>query len=72
MPRPPAIRRIHLRRYGLIFMPLTRRAGGVQAYKVIHPPTRRAPVPKPQSNEGCESFYVLNGRVRLVLGDQDL
>lgn len=67
--------RIHLRpirRYGLVFVPLTRRAGGIQGYKVIHPPARGEKVPTPQSHEGYEWFYVLSGRVRLVLGDQDL
>jgi len=67
--------RIHLRpvrRYGLIFVPLTKRAGGIQGYKVIHPPARGEQVPRPKAHEGYEWFYVLNGRVRLVLGDQDL
>lgn len=67
--------RIHLRpvrRYGLIFVPLTKRAGGIQGYKVIHPPARGGQVPRPKAHEGYEWFYVLNGRVRLVLGDQDL
>ncbi len=67
--------RIHLRpvrRYGLIFVPLTKRAGGIQGYKVIHPPARREQVPRPKAHEGYEWFYLLNGQVRLVLGDQDL
>lgn len=67
--------RIHLRpvrRYGLIFVPLTKRAGGIQGYKVIHAPAGGEQVPRPKAHEGYEWFYVLNGRVRLVLGDQDL
>ena len=67
--------RIHLRpvrRFGLIVVPLTRRAGGIQAYKVIYPPAGRARTPTLQSHEGYEWFYVLNGRVRFVLGEQDL
>ncbi|WP_030541890.1 helix-turn-helix domain-containing protein [Streptomyces albus] len=67
--------RIHLRpvrRSGLIVVPLTRRAGGIQAYKVIHPPAGRAPTMKPQTHEGYEWFYVLAGQVRFVLGEQDL
>ena len=38
--------RIHLRpvrRSGLTVIPLTRRPGGIQAYKVIYPPAGRAP-----------------------------
>jgi transcriptional regulator with XRE-family HTH domain len=67
--------RIHLRpvrRYGLTVIPLTRRAGGIQAYKVIHPPARPSRPVKLQTHEGYEWFYVLNGQVRLVLGEQDL
>ncbi|WP_344209679.1 XRE family transcriptional regulator [Kribbella sancticallisti] len=66
--------RIHLkpvRRFGLTVVPLTRRAGGVQAYKVIYPPARRAPTMKLHTHEGYEWFYVLNGHVRFVLGDQE-
>jgi transcriptional regulator with XRE-family HTH domain len=66
--------RIHLRpvrRSGLVMVPLTRRAGGVQAYKVIYPPAGRAPTMKLQTHEGYEWFYVLNGQVRFVLGEQE-
>jgi transcriptional regulator with XRE-family HTH domain len=69
--------RVHLRpihRHGMTFLPLTRRAGGVQAYKMIIP-ARRDPVepdPQPQTHEGYEWLYVLNGRLRLILGDLDL
>jgi transcriptional regulator with XRE-family HTH domain len=67
--------RVHLRpvrRFGLTIVPLTRRAGGVQAYKVVHPPAGRAPTLSPQTHEGYEWFYVLNGRVRFVLGEREL
>ncbi|MFD3732723.1 helix-turn-helix domain-containing protein [Streptomyces sp. NPDC058632] len=67
--------RIHLRpvrRNGLTVVPLTRRAGGVQAYKVVYPPAGRSPTTNPQTHEGHEWFYVLNGHVRFVLGEQDL
>ncbi|GAA1598118.1 helix-turn-helix domain-containing protein [Actinoplanes couchii] len=66
--------RIHLRpvrRHGLIVVPLTRRPGGVQAYKVIYPPAGQASTTTPQTHEGYEWFYVLNGRVRFVLADQE-
>lgn len=66
--------RVHLRpvrRSGLIVVPLTTRAGGVQAYKVIYPPARPNSVPTLQTHEGYEWFYVLDGRVRFVLGSQD-
>jgi quercetin dioxygenase-like cupin family protein len=57
-------------RHGMTLIPLSRRAGGVQAYKLIIP-SRRA-VPEPQTHEGYEWIYVLDGELRLVLGDQDL
>lgn len=66
--------RVHLRpihRNGMIFMPLTRRAGGPQAYKMIIP-ANGATAAEPQTHEGYEWLYVLNGRLRLVLGDQEL
>ena len=65
--------RIHLRpvqRNGMTFIPLTHRTGGVQAYKVIIPARRGAS--KQKTHEGYEWMYVLNGRLRLLLGDQDL
>lgn len=65
--------RIHLRpvqRNGMTLIPLTRRPGGVQAYKVIIPARRGTSEQK--THEGYEWMYVLNGRLRLLLGDQDL
>ena len=46
------------------------RPGGVQAYKLIIPVLRAEP--DPRAHEGYEWFYVLDGRLRLLLGDQDL
>ncbi|AQW55457.1 helix-turn-helix domain-containing protein [Streptomyces violaceusniger] len=66
--------RIHLRpvrRSGLVMVPLTRRAGGVQAYKVIYPPAGRSPTMKLQTHEGYEWFYVLDGHVRFLLGERE-
>ena len=48
--------------------PLTRRPGGVQAYKMLVPPGEAAP--ELQSHEGYEWMYVLAGRLRL--GELDL
>ncbi|MGH3197178.1 MAG: helix-turn-helix domain-containing protein [Streptosporangiaceae bacterium] len=65
--------RVHLRpvrQHDMIVIPLTQRPGGVQAYKLIIPVRRAAP--EPQTHEGYEWLYVLDGRLRLVLGDQDL
>jgi transcriptional regulator with XRE-family HTH domain len=67
--------RIHLRpvaRYGMTMLPLTRRAGGIQAYKFVIPARSHRREPDPQVHEGYEWLYVLNGRLRLVLGEHDL
>ncbi|HEX2132702.1 MAG TPA: XRE family transcriptional regulator [Actinophytocola sp.] len=65
--------RVHLRpvrRQDMTFIPLTRRAGGLQAFKVIMPRWRGEP--EPRTHEGYEWLYVLDGTLRLVLGDRDL
>lgn len=65
--------RIHMRpvnRNGITLVPLTRRAGGLQAYKMIVPPFEERW--EPRVHEGYDWIYVLNGRLRLRLGDQDL
>ncbi|MEV7969486.1 XRE family transcriptional regulator [Sphaerisporangium sp. NPDC088356] len=67
--------RIHMRpitRHGRTMVPLTGRAGGLQAYKQVIPADRHPQTPDPQVHEGYEWLYVLNGRLRLVLGEQDL
>ncbi|MEB3372223.1 helix-turn-helix domain-containing protein [Saccharopolyspora mangrovi] len=67
--------RLHLRpikRGGMTMLPLTRRAGGIQAYKLIIPASARRGEPVPQTHEGYEWLYVLNGRLRMILGEHDL
>jgi transcriptional regulator with XRE-family HTH domain len=67
--------RVHLRpviRDGMTLVPLTRRAGGVQAYKMLLPRRTRPGPPDPRTHEGYDWLYVLSGRLRLVLGERDL
>ncbi len=67
--------RIHLkpiRRYGMVFVPLSRRPGGTQAFKMIIPAVPEPLEPTPQTHEGFEWLYVLNGHLRLVTGGRDL
>ncbi|MFE3144556.1 helix-turn-helix domain-containing protein [Streptomyces scopuliridis] len=67
--------RIHLkpiRRFGMTFVPLSRRPGGVHAFKMIIPAEPEPLEPTPQTHEGFEWLYVLNGRLRLVIGERDL
>lgn len=67
--------RVHLRpttMHGMTVLPLTKRAGGIQAFKMVIPPGPSRRSPDPQSHEGYDWLYVLNGRLRLILGDHDL
>lgn len=57
---------------GSIIIPLTRRPGGIQAFKFVLPEGRDDAAPDLRSHEGFDWAYVLNGTLRLVLGDQDL
>jgi quercetin dioxygenase-like cupin family protein/DNA-binding XRE family transcriptional regulator len=59
-------------RNGMTVVPLTRRPGGLQAYKQVLAGRPTDLEPDPRSHEGYHWLYVLNGRLRLVLGDQDL
>ena len=69
--------RIHPRpftRNGHTFVQLTRYLGGLQAYKQVLPvqPGRADGPLEQKTHEGYEWLYVLSGRLRLALGDQDL
>ncbi|MDQ4143504.1 MAG: XRE family transcriptional regulator [Actinomycetota bacterium] len=73
--RPTGDPRIHLRpvkRRGMTMLPLTRRSGGIQAYKLVIPGGKRRREPDLQTHEGYEWMYVLSGRLRLVLAEHDL
>jgi transcriptional regulator with XRE-family HTH domain len=66
--------RVHLRpvqRGGMTMLPLTKRAGGIQAYKLVLPAGSGRREPHPQTHEGYEWLYVLNGQLRVVLGEHD-
>ncbi|MFI7024843.1 helix-turn-helix domain-containing protein [Micromonospora sp. NPDC049900] len=67
----PRVRPRPIVRHGMTFLPLTRRPGGVQAFKQILPPHTPAD-PQPASHEGYEWLYVLSGRIRLRLGDNEI
>jgi transcriptional regulator with XRE-family HTH domain len=65
----PRIRLRARRVKGRTVLPLTR-PGGVQAWKIVIPASQTQP--NPRTHDGFEWLYVLTGRMRLVLGDQDL
>lgn len=66
--------RIHARpikRNGAVMIPLSRRPGGLQAYKQIYPEGWPGGDVNQQTHEGYDWIYVLSGQLRLVLGDKD-
>jgi len=65
----PRIRLKPRRLKGRTVLPLTR-PGGIQAWKILVPADQTAP--RPRSHDGFEWLYVLSGRLRLVIGPQDL
>lgn len=69
----PRVRSRPFVRHGMTYIPLTRRPGGLQAYKMIFPPGPRSCDPDGlKVHEGYEWLYVLSGSVRLLLGDHDV
>ncbi|GIJ51577.1 hypothetical protein Val02_84630 [Virgisporangium aliadipatigenens] len=66
--------RVHTRpmvRAGVTYLPLTKRPGGMRAYKLLYPPGT-PDTEEQQSHEGYEWLYVLAGRLRMRLGPHDL
>ncbi|MEV6368047.1 XRE family transcriptional regulator [Micromonospora musae] len=57
---------------GATVLPLTRRPGGIQAYKFVLPAGNDDREPDLRTHEGYDWVYVLNGTLRLVLGEHDL
>jgi transcriptional regulator with XRE-family HTH domain len=66
----PRIRPRPLRMHDMVVLPLTRRPGGVQAFKMVVP--ERIPAPEPRTHEGYDWLYVLNGRLRLHLAGREM
>jgi transcriptional regulator with XRE-family HTH domain len=57
---------------GSTILPLSRRPGGIQAYKFVLPAAKDGAVPQLRTHEGYDWAFVLDGRLRLVLGEHDL
>ncbi|MET8320884.1 XRE family transcriptional regulator [Micromonospora sp. NPDC005189] len=68
----PRVRPKPIVMHGITFLPLTRRPGGMQAFKLIFPPDAPIGDRTQQTHEGYEWLYVLSGRLRLLLGENDL
>src|SRR5882757_8541681 len=59
--------------HDVTYWPLTRHgpAGGLHAYKIRISARRRTPPAELRVHEGQDWMYVLSGRLRLILGEQD-
>ena len=68
----PRIRAKPVVRHGVTYLPLTRRPGGLQAYKAIFPPRWPTGELQLRTHEGYEWLYVLSGRLWLHLGAQEV
>ena len=67
--------RIHprpVKQHGMTVVPLSRRTSGTLVYKLVVPPTGHDPDPTLNTHEGHEWLYVIDGHLRLVLGEHDL
>lgn len=67
--------RVHLRPIDMgrgTVVPLTRRPGGIQAYKHVLHADMPMEEPDVKVHEGYEWLYVLNGNLRMILGELDL
>ena len=74
-PPPTVDPRVHVHpvsRHGMTIFPLSRREGGIQAFKMVIPANMHKVKPNPQVHEGYEWIYVLKGRLRLILASQDI
>lgn len=69
----PRVRGEPVTRDGLTMWPLTNRAsGGLRTFKIRISAKRRRPPKSLRVHEGHDWMYVLDGRMRLLLGEQDL
>lgn len=68
----PRLHPVPRTRHGMTWLALTQQPGGIQAYKLIIPISSPAAEPAQRSHQGYEWLYVLDGRLRLLLGDHDI
>lgn len=66
----PRVRRTPITRNGLTVTPLSPKNSAVETYRVSYPPTSKLPALR--KHDGYEWLYVLDGTLRLRLGEQDL
>ncbi len=69
-PIDPRVRQPVIRRDGHTIVPLTPPDSPVQTYRITYPPVTQ--LPELKVHDGYEWLYVLAGRLRLRLGEQEL
>jgi transcriptional regulator with XRE-family HTH domain len=70
-PADPRVQERPIQRDGATMVPLTRQAGGLQAYRYVMPPRWHTEQTEQKTHDGYEWLYVLTGRIRLLLGARD-
>ena len=71
-PDNPRVQLPPVTRNGMTLWPLTRRPGGLQAYRAVIPPRPDRSSQQQQPHEGYEWMYDLSGQLRLLLGASEL
>lgn len=66
----PRVRRAAIRRDGVIIAPLALEGSPIRTYKITYPPVSSPPSLK--VHDGFEWLFVLSGKLRLRVGEQDL
>ncbi len=66
----PRVRRPVVHRDGLVIAPLSPEGSPVHTYRITYPPVTE--LPRLRAHDGFEWLYVLSGRLRLRVGEQDL
>lgn len=66
----PRVRRSSVQWNGLLVTPLAPPGAPIHSYRITYPPSDR--LPELRAHDGYEWLYVLGGRLRLRLGDQDI
>jgi transcriptional regulator with XRE-family HTH domain len=70
----PRVRSKPRKRDGMTMWPLTNRGqqGGLHAFRIVINASRNTPPAALRVHDGHDWMYVTDGRMRLILGDQDL
>ncbi|MFD6100621.1 helix-turn-helix domain-containing protein [Nocardiopsis flavescens] len=68
----PRVRLRPFTRDGVEYLPLSRTPGGIQAFRITIPPPSGHVETEQRSHEGHDWVYVLEGRLRLLLGPHDM